>query len=157
MKLTDLLESLNTILTYKLVENVPSRKQYAINCNDLLFMLVFDLYTPKHAVVSFYEQTETDNVEFGITNKFKYSGQLFSTIISIIRKELSHLDMIVYTASGTSRKSLYGALTKKYASEFIIYVIPTNTIEITIVSRFQLSSEQKQSILSTAEHLLMDK
>ncbi len=157
MKLLELLEALNTILPHKLIEDTQSRKQYGIKCEDTLFMLVFDFLSPDHAIVSFYEQTEQNTTEFGITNKFKYTGPLFSTIINIIKEEFNHLDMIAYTTSGKSRKSLYGMLAKKYSSSCAIYNIPTSTVEVTIISKYKLSTNEKQQILLTAEQILNDK
>lgn len=157
MKLMELFESLNTILPHKIIENTNERKQYGINCKGTLFMLVFDLLTPKHAIVSFYEQTESNNIEYGITNNNVYPGQLFATIIKIIGDEIKHLDMIAYTASGNSRKRLYTTLAKKYSSNWIVYNIPINDIQITIISRYKLTSEEKTQIVTTAENLLNEK
>lgn len=157
MMLKQLLESLTTILPYKLVINSTSKRQYAIKFNDLIFVLEFYLLTDKHAIVSFFEYTEQNDIEYGLTNKVKYSGQLFATIVKIIKQEMGHLDMIAYTASEQSRKSLYSLLAKKYAGGFKIYGIRSITPEITIISRYTLSMEEQQQIVQTAQEMLNDK
>lgn len=157
MKLKKLLEALTTILPYKLIDDSKSRRQYAIKFNELIFILEFDLLTDIHAVVSFYEYTEHNEFEYGLTNKVKYSGQLFATILKIIKEEMSRLEMIAYTATGTSRRSLYTSLAKKYAGGFKIYGIRNTNPEITIISRNELSIEDQQSIIKTAQDILADK
>lgn len=156
-ELANLLESLTTILPHQLIENNSERKQYAIKCDELLFILAFEHMSPKHSVVLFYEYTEDNTKEFGNTNKFKYTGKLFATIINIIQQEIQHLDMLVYTASGNSRRSLYTSLAKKYSNSFVIYSLPTNSIELTILSRYRLTDQEKQQIVQVATERLTDK
>ena len=50
MNLLELCEALNTILPHQLIEDTPSRRQYGIAFKDTLFVLVFDLLTPSHAI-----------------------------------------------------------------------------------------------------------
>ena len=119
-----------------------------------MFVVVFDIIAPKHAIVSFYEQNENNQPEFGMTNKVGYVGSLFATVIDIIKDAFTQYDVLAYTASGTSRKSLYTVLAKKYSQQGQVYIIPTSTVEVTIISKHQLSPEEKQSITQVAQDKL---
>lgn len=154
MTLIELLEALNTVLPYKKIEDTPTRVQYGIAFKDTLFVVVFDVIAPKHAIVSFYEQNETNQPEFGMTNKIGYAGGLFATIVHIIQESFTQYDLMAYTASGTSRKSLYGQLAKKYSHQAYVYIIPTPTVEVTIISKRQLQQDEKQAIATTAQEKL---
>lgn len=150
MNISELIEALNTVLPYKLIENTPDRRQYGIAFRDTLFVLVFDMMADAYAIVSFYEQTVDNQPEFGVTNKTGYAGHLFATIIRILTDEFEKLDAIAYTASGTSRQRLYGNIAKKYSGDKNVYIIPTGSIEVTVISKVKLSTENIQAIAKTA-------
>lgn len=150
MNLLELCEALNTILPHQLIEDTPSRRQYGIAFKDTLFVLVFDLLTPFHAIVSFYEQGTDNQPEFGVTHKVGYAGHLFATIIKLLHDELEQLDVIAYTASGTSRQSLYSIIAKKYSGSRHVYIIPVGSVEVTVISRDALTTAEKQSVATTA-------
>lgn len=154
MMLSELLEALNTILPYKKIEDTQQRMQYGIAFKQALFVVVFDVIAPKHAIVSFYEQTEDNQPEFGLTNKVGYAGNLFATIAHIIQDAFAQYDVLAYTASGASRKSLYGQLAKKYSAQSHVYIIPTDKVEVTILSKQALLPDEKQAIAQTAKDKL---
>lgn len=154
MTLLELCEALTTILPHQLIQNTANRKQYAIAFKNKLFVVVFDIYAPKHAIVSFYEQDENNLPEFGKTDQVGYAGYIFATVTKIIKDELPNYDILAYTASGTSRKRLYTTLAKKYASGMNVYIIPTDTIEVTVLSKRVLSRDEKQSIVDVAKDKL---
>lgn len=154
MKLLELCEALTTILPHQLIQNTSTRKQYAIAFRDKLFIVVFDIYAAKHAVVSFYEQDENNLPEFSKTDQIGYAGYIFATVMKIIRDELPNYDILAYTADGASRKRLYTTLAKKYAGGMWVYVVPSESIEVTVMSKRELSSEEKQAIVDTAREKL---
>lgn len=157
MTLSELLEALNTILPHKLIEDTPQRRQYGIAYKDMLIMLVFDVFAEGSAVVSFYEHTEQNTPSYKQSNKLTYSGPLFATVIGIIKEEFRDLDIIAYTASGKSRASLYGTLAKKYSSGKQVYILPTSTVEITVVSKLPLDSDTLNQITQIAQHAIDSK
>lgn len=157
MKIQELCEMLTTILPHQLIENAPNRRQYGIAYKDVLIMLVFDIIHPGWAVVSFYEQLDDNTPSYKQTSKLSYSGPLFATVIRIIKQEFEKLDVIAYTASGNSRKSLYGTLAKKYSTDKKVYILPTAPVEVTIVSSVELSSESVQKISEVAQQILSSK
>lgn len=154
MMLLELCEALTTVLPHKIVQNTPARKQYAIAFRDTLFMVVFDIYAEKHGVVSFYEQDENNNPEFGKTGNVGYAGYVFATVLKIIKDELPNYDILAYTADGASRKRLYTTLAKKYAQSMWVYIIPTPSIEVTVLSRRELTREEKQAVVDAARDKL---
>lgn len=157
MNLIDICEMLNTILPYRLIEDTPNRRQYGIAYKDMLIMLVFDIIHPGWAVVSFYEQLEDNTPSYNQSNKLSYSGPLFATVIRIIKHEFDELDAIAYTASGNSRRSLYGTLAKKYSSNKKVYILPTTPVEVTIISSVELSKESVQQISDASQRILSSK
>lgn len=142
MKLSELLEALTTILPHKVIQNTADRKQYGISFKDKLFIVTFEMLAPTYASVSFYEHDENNQPVYDVTGNVGYAGHLFATVVSIINQEFENLDAIAYTASGQSRKRLYGSIIKKHAQKYNTYLIPVNNIEVTVVSKHIFNKEQ---------------
>ena len=154
------LESFTTILPYKKIIDTEHLVRYAFIFDKEPYVVDFDYrYASKEkfAVLTFYAVGEDNTREYGQTNKNKYAGPCFGTVLDIVKQEQSKWNGVCFTGA-ESKVGIYNQLFKKNALGMFKYnyVLPDNSI-LYIVSKIEIPIDDLKIVKEIAIEIMNSK